>query len=210
MSHKYTQEHEQVCLDEVQTNFGNYLVQLLPVYTTTLNRDELTIIVPSCSIYPVMLFLRDHTTCQFKSIADIAVVDYPERKARFEVVYNLISYRYNTRLRVKTSVDEVTPLESVTSLFKAANWWEREAWDLFGVFFSNHPDLRRILTDYGFEGHPLRKDFPLSGYVEVRYDETQRRVVCEPLELSQEFRSFDFASPWDQGIVQTTVQLPNK
>ena len=100
--------------------------------------------------------------------------------------------------------------ESVTSIFKAANWGEREAWDLYGVFFSNHPDLRRILTDYGFEGHPLRKDFPLSGYVEVRYDETQRRVVCEPLELSQEFRSFDFASPWDQGIVHEPLQLPNK
>jgi len=196
--------------NDVQLNFGKYLVEVLPIYTTTFSRNELTIVVPSCSIYEVLLFLRDHTNCQFKILADLCVVDYPEREARFEVVYNLISVRYNTRIRVKTSVDEVTPLESVTSIFKAANWWEREAWDLYGVFFSNHPDLRRILTDYGFEGHPLRKDFPLTGYVEVRYDETQRRVVCEPLELSQEFRSFDFASPWDQGIVQEPLQLPNK
>ena len=196
--------------NDVQLNFGKYLVEVLPIYTTTFSRNELTLVVPSCSIYEVLLFLRDHTNCQFKIQTDLCVVDYPEREARFEVVYNLISVRYNTRIRVKTSVDEVTPLESVTSIFKAANWWEREAWDLYGVFFSNHPDLRRILTDYGFEGHPLRKDFPLSGYVEVRYDETQRRVVCEPLELSQEFRSFDFASPWDQGIVQEPLQLPNK
>ena len=196
--------------NDVQLNFGKYLVEVLPIYTTTFSRNELTLVVPSCSIYEVLLFLRDHTNCQFKILTDLCVVDYPEREARFEVVYNLISVRYNTRIRVKTSVDEVTPLESVTSIFLAANWWEREAWDLYGVFFSNHPDLRRILSDYGFEGHPLRKDFPLSGYVEVRYDETQRRVVCEPLELSQEFRSFDFASPWDQGIVQEPLQLPNK
>ena len=182
----------------VSLNFGKYLVELLPIYTTTYSRHELTLVVPSYSIYEVLLFLRDHTNCQFKTLTDLCIVDYPERHARFEVVYNLISYRYNTRITVKTSVDEVTPLESTSSIFKAANWWEREAWDLYGVFFSNHPDLRRILTDYGFEGHPLRKDFPLSGYVEVRYDETQRRVVCEPLEFTQEFRSFDFASPWDQ------------
>jgi len=143
-------------------------------------------------------------------MTDLCAVDYPERKARFEIVYNLISIRYNTRIRVKTSVDEVTPVDSVCDIFQAANWWEREVWDLFGVFFSNHPDLRRILTDYGFEGHPLRKDFPLSGYVEVRYDETQKRVVCEPVELSQEFRAFDFSSPWEQGFDQEPLQLSNK
>jgi NADH/F420H2 dehydrogenase subunit C len=143
-------------------------------------------------------------------MTDLCAVDYPEREARFEIVYNMISVRYNSRIRVKTSVNEVTPVDSVAEVFKAANWWEREVWDLFGVFFSNHPDLRRILTDYGFEGHPLRKDFPLSGYVEVRYDETAKRVVCEPVELTQEFRSFDFASPWDQGFEQEPLQLSNK
>lgn len=194
----------------LQLNFAKYLVDILPIYSTTYSRGELTLIVPSCSIYEVLLFLRDHTNCQFKVLTDLCAVDYPERKARFEVVYNLISIRYNTRIRVKTSVDEVTPVESVCSIFNAAVWWEREIWDLFGVFFSNHPDLRRILTDYGFEGHPLRKDFPLSGYVEVRYDETQKRVVCEPLELTQEFRSFDFSSPWDQGFEQEPLQLSNK
>lgn len=194
----------------VSLNFGQYLIEMLPIYTIVYSRHELTLVVPSCSIYEVLLFLRDHTNCQFKTLTDLCIVDYPERNARFEVVYNLLSYQYNTRIRVKTTVDEVTPLESASTLFKAANWWEREAWDLYGVFFSNHPDLRRILTDYGFEGHPLRKDFPLSGYLEVRYDETQGRVVCEPLEFSQEFRSFDFASPWDTGIVQQSLQLSNK
>jgi len=194
----------------LQLNFAKYLVDVLPIYSTTYSRGELTLIVPACSILEVLTFLRDHTNCQFKCMADLCAVDYPERKARFEIVYNLISIRYNTRIRVKTSVDEVTPVDSVCDVFQAANWWEREVWDLFGVFFSNHPDLRRILTDYGFEGHPLRKDFPLSGYVEVRYDETQKRVVCEPVELSQEFRAFDFSSPWEQGFDQEPLQLSNK
>jgi len=194
----------------LQLKFAKYLVDLLPIYSTTYSRGELTLIVPACSILEVLTFLRDHTNCQFKCLTDLCGVDYPERKARFEIVYNLLSIRYNTRIRVKTSVDEVTPLDSVSDVFQAANWWEREVWDLFGVFFSNHPDLRRILTDYGFEGHPLRKDFPLSGYVEVRYDETQKRVVCEPVELSQEFRAFDFSSPWEQGFDQEPLQLSNK
>lgn len=194
----------------LQLKFAKYLVDLLPIYSTTYSRGELTLIVPACSILEVLTFLRDHTNCQFKCLTDLCGVDYPERKARFEIVYNLLSIRYNTRIRVKTSVDEVTPLDSVSDVFQAANWWEREIWDLFGVFFSNHPDLRRILTDYGFEGHPLRKDFPLSGYVEVRYDETQKRVVCEPVELSQEFRAFDFSSPWEQGFDQEPLQLSNK
>ena len=181
--------------NNVSLNFGKYLVELLPIYTTTYSRHELTLVVPSCSIYEVLLFLRDHTNCQFKTLTDLCVVDYPEREARFEVVYNLISYRYNTRIRVKTSVDEVTPLESTSSIFKAANWWEREAWDLYGVFFSNHPDLRRILTDYGFEGHPLRKDFPLTGYVEVLYDTNKKKVAYESVELAQEYRDFRFSSP---------------
>ncbi|KAH7511607.1 hypothetical protein FEM48_ZijujMtG0003200 (mitochondrion) [Ziziphus jujuba var. spinosa] len=129
---------------------------------------------------------------------DICGVDYPSRKRRFEVVYNLLSTRYNSRIRVQTSADEVTRISPVVSLFPSAGWWEREVWDMFGVSSINHPDLRRISTDYGFEGHPLRKDLPLSGYVEVRYDDPEKRVVSEPIEMTQEFRYFDFASPWEQ------------
>ena len=186
---------------QVQVSFGEYLLKVLPIYTVNYEKGELTITVPHSKIFQVIQFLRDNTNCQYRTIIDICAVDYPERENRFEVVYNLLSITYNTRIRVKTSVNEITPLESITSLFKGADWFEREAWDFYGVFFSNHPDLRRILTDYGFEGHPFRKDFPLSGYVEVRYDEIQKRVVCEPIELSQEYRDFGFASPWDQGNI---------
>jgi NADH dehydrogenase (ubiquinone) Fe-S protein 3 len=185
----------------LQKKFGQYLLDTLPIYSVNYDRGEITIIVPNSKLSSVINFLKSNTNCQFRAIIDICVVDYPERENRFEVVYNFLSVRYNTRLRVKTSVNEITPVESISSIFKGANWFEREAWDLFGVFFSGHPDLRRILTDYGFEGHPLRKDFPLSGYVEVRYDEIQKRVVCEPIELSQEYRDFNFASPWDQGNI---------
>jgi NADH dehydrogenase (ubiquinone) Fe-S protein 3 len=143
-----------------------------------------------------MIFLRDHTNTQYKVLSSISGVDYPNREQRFEVSYDLLSIKYNHRIRIKTFIDDLNPLESITSIFPAASWWEREIWDLYGVFFQNHPDLRRILTDYGFEGHPMRKDFPLSGYTEVRYDEIKKRVICEPLELPQEYRNFDFASPW--------------
>ena len=186
---------------QVQVSFGEYLLKVLPIYTVNCEKGELTITVPYSKIFQVIQFLRDNTSCQYRTIIDICAVDYPERENRFEVVYNLLSITYNTRIRVKTSINEITPLESITPLFKGADWLEREAWDFYGVFFSNHPDLRRILTDYGFEGHPFRKDFPLSGYVEVRYDEIQKRVVCEPIELSQEYRDFGFASPWDQGNI---------
>ena len=186
---------------QVQVSFGEYLLKVLPIYTVNYEKGELTITVPYSKIFQVIQFLRDNTSCQYRTIIDICAVDYPERENRFEVVYNLLSITYNTRIRVKTSINEITPLESITPLFKGADWLEREAWDFYGVFFSNHPDLRRILTDYGFEGHPFRKDFPLSGYVEVCYDEIQKRVVCEPIELSQEYRDFGFASPWDQGNI---------
>lgn len=186
---------------KTQKDFGSYLLKVLPLYTVNYERGEITLTVPHSKLYSTMLFLRDNTNCQFRTIIDICAVDYPERENRFEVVYNLLSNRYNTRLRVKTSVNEVTSVDSITPIFKGANWFEREAWDLYGVYFTGHPDLRRILTDYGFEGHPLRKDFPLSGYVEVRYDEIQKRVVCEPIELSQEYRDLNFASPWDQGNI---------
>jgi NADH-quinone oxidoreductase subunit C len=159
--------------------------------------DALTIWVERDTLLPALSFLRDNQNCLFKQLMDITVVDYPARPERFEVVYSLLSLKHNIRARVKLTCDEDTPIPSATAVFNAANWAEREVWDLFGVFFSDHPDLRRILTDYGFEGHPLRKDFPLTGYVEVRYDEERKRVVYEPVNLVQEFRTFDFVSPWE-------------
>jgi NADH-quinone oxidoreductase subunit C len=145
----------------------------------------------------VLKFLRDDPKCRFWVLCDICGVDYPDRPLRFEVVYNLLSMSLNQRVRLKLETDEEQPVPSAVGLFSCAGWWEREAWDLFGIYFSDNPDLRRILTDYGFEGHPLRKDFPLTGYVELRYDEDQKSVVYEPVRLQQEFRSFDFLSPWE-------------
>jgi NADH/F420H2 dehydrogenase subunit C len=133
-------------------------------------------------------------------LVDLCGVDYPSKSKRFEVVYNLLSIRYSSRVRVIVECDELTPVPSAVNLFKSAGWWEREAWDMYGIYFSNNPDLRRILTDYGFEGFPLRKDFPLSGYVEVRYDDELKRIVTEPVETSQEFRYFDYTSPWEHHI----------
>jgi NADH-quinone oxidoreductase subunit C len=158
---------------------------------------ELTITVKRESIVDVLRFLRDDSQTQFWNIIDICGVDYPERQKRFDVVYHLLSPRVNARIRVKISTDEEKPVPSVTGLYPGANWFEREAWDMYGILFSGHPDLRRILTDYGFEGHPLRKDFPLTGYVEVRYDDEVKRVVYEQVTLRQEFRDFDFESPWE-------------
>ena len=159
--------------------------------------DELTVLVPGEAIVRTLTLLRDDPRCLFVSLMDLCGADYPGRERRFDVVYHLISYRHNRRIRIKVEADEVTPLPSVIDVFPNANWFEREAYDLYGVLFSGHPDLRRILTDYGFEGHPLRKDFPLSGFVELRYDDEQKRVVYEPIKLQQEFRSFDFLSPWE-------------
>jgi len=158
---------------------------------------ELAIVTTRDNLSAVMKLLRDDSNCQFKVLIDVTAADYPEREERFEIVYNLLSLSHNQRIRVKASTDENTPVPSVVPLFSAAGWFEREVWDMFGVFFTDHPDLRRMLTDYGFEGHPLRKDFPLTGYVEVRYDEEQKRVVYEPVTLTQDFRSFDFMSPWE-------------
>jgi len=154
--------------------------------------------VPCLSLVPVLTFLRDHSQCQFKLLMDVSGVDYPEREKRFEVVYHLLSVKQQGRIRVKTYSNEVDHVPTATGVFRSADWYERETWDLFGVFFSGHPDLRRILTDYGFEGHPLRKDFPLTGYTELRYDEERKRVVYEPLQLTQAFRNFESLSPWEQ------------
>jgi NADH-quinone oxidoreductase subunit C len=155
---------------------------------------ELTVMVHRYTILDVIRFLRDEG---FISIVDICGVDYPERAERFEVVYHLLDPRKNLRIRVKLATDDVEPVPSITDIFPGADWYEREAYDLYGILFTGHPDLRRILTDYGFDGHPLRKDFPLTGFVEVRYDEERKRVVYEPVRLAQEFRSFDFLSPWE-------------
>ena len=158
---------------------------------------ELTLSVEPADIVAVLNFLRRDVQCQFISIIDICGVDYPSRARRFDVVYHLLSPRQNQRIRVKVMADEDTLVPSVTEVFPGADWFEREAYDLYGILFSGHPDLRRILTDYGFEGHPLRKDFPLTGFVQVRYDDEVKRVVYEPVELRQEFRNFDFLSPWE-------------
>ena len=159
--------------------------------------DELMITIKRENILGVLKFLRDDANCQFKQLMDLCGVDFPEEDERFCVVYNLLSLTHNNRIRVKTWTNENTPVASATQLFSSAGWWERETWDLYGIYFADHPDLRRILTDYGFEGHPLRKDFPLTGYVELRYDDEQKRVVYEPVHLTQEFRTFDFLSPWE-------------
>ena len=186
-------------MDLALKDLGDYIAAALPndIVATEIIRDELVLMARRESIVKTLKFLRDDVNCQFKQLVDVCGVDYPDREDRFDVVYNLLSLTNNVRVRVKVRTNEDTPVPSVVGLFSSANWYERETWDLFGVTFSDHPDLRRIMTDYGFDGHPLRKDFPLTGYVEVRYDDEQKRVVYEPVKLTQEFRSFDFLSPWE-------------
>lgn len=169
-------------------------------------KDECVLVVKRADLYSVLHALRDDPECLFKQLTDITAVDWPARLPdRFDVVYHLLSMRHNQRIRVKTMTDDATPVSSVTELFESAQWAEREVYDLYGVTFEGNPDLRRILTDYGFEGHPLRKDFPLTGYSEVRWDPEKMAVVYEPVKLQQDFRSFDFESPWE---AMETVQLP--
>ena len=167
------------------------------VNAASIENGELTIDARRAEIMTVISFLRDDPICKFSSLIDICGVDYPSRERRFDVVYHMLSMAHNTRIRIKVKTDETVPVQSITSLFPNANWYEREAFDMYGILFDEHPDLRRILTDYGFEGYPLRKDFPLSGFVEVRYDEERKAVVHEPVNLPQEYRSFDFMSPWE-------------
>ena len=180
-------------------DLGDHLAAAFPqdVLSTGIAHDELMAEVRREAIVRVLAFLRDDPNCAFSVLVDICGVDHPDRPDRFDVVYNLLSLRHNRRIRLKLETDEEKPVPTATGLYSAAGWYEREAWDLYGIYFADHPDLRRILTDYGFEGHPLRKDFPLTGYVELRYDEDQKRVVYEPVRLKQEFRSFDFLSPWE-------------
>jgi len=192
------------------TDFGQYVAECLPKFVQKVqitSGDELELLIAPEGLLQVTLFLKNHHNCQFTSVSDITAIDVPTREYRFELIYNLLSIRFNARIRVKTYTDELTPVDSIDDIFKAANWYEREVWDMYGVYFAGHPDLRRILTDYGFEGHPLRKDFPLSGYVECRYDDELRRVVQEPVELAQEFRKFDLAAPWEQ-FPKLRDQLP--
>jgi NADH-quinone oxidoreductase subunit C len=196
-------------MDQALRDLGDYInaANSGAVLGAEVTYGELIVTIEASAVTKLLTFLRDDQNCQFKQLVDVTAVDYPDREARFTVVYNLLSLRQNQRVRVKTAVAEGTTLASVVGIFSSANWLEREVWDLFGIAFSGHPDLRRILTDYGFEGHPLRKDFPLTGHVEVRYDEDQKRVVYEPVKLTQEFRDFDFMSPWE-GMLQSPGDDP--
>jgi len=186
-------------MDDALSKLAAYLGDTLgpKLLSTELALGELTIEVERDHIVEIIRFLREDSRCRFGSLIDICGVDYPEREQRFDVVYHLLSPWLNHRIRVRIRTDAATPVPSVVGLFPGADWFEREAYDLYGVLFAGHPDMRRLLTDYGFQGHPLRKDFPLTGFVELRYDDTLKRVVYEPVKLMQDYRSFDFLSPWE-------------
>jgi NADH-quinone oxidoreductase subunit C len=186
-------------MDETLEKLGEILVAALPgsLLGSSVAYGELTIRAKAEDIVAVATFLRDDERCQFCCIIDVTAIDWPHRERRFDVVYHFLSPKQNRRIRVKLEVDENTPVPSLVSVFPGADWFEREAYDLYGIVFTGHPDMRRLLTDYGFEGHPLRKDFPLTGFVEVRYDDEEKRVRYEPVQLTQEFRNFDFLSPWE-------------
>lgn len=194
-------------ITETLTDLAEHIVESLDgaAISHEVKHDEAMITVKREDIVEVLQFLRDDKECQFKMLVSICAVDYPDRPERFEVVYNLLSLTENNRVRVKVNAAEHALVPTATKVFSTAGWFEREIWDMYGIYFEGHTDLRRILTDYGFEGHPLRKDFPLTGYVELRYDEEQRRVVYEPVQLAQDFRTFDYLSPWEG---MTDVQLP--
>jgi len=186
-------------MDETLDTLGRTITEALSsaVNGYTIAHHELTVTAQASDIVAVMRFLRDDPRCLFWNITDITAVDWPGREQRFDVVYHLLSPKHNARVRVKIETDETTPVSSIIGVFPGADWFEREAFDLYGVVFAGHPDMRRLLTDYGFDGHPLRKDFPLTGFVEVRYDDELKRVVYAPVRLAQEFRTFDFLSPWE-------------
>lgn len=173
------------------------ITKVLPILKIQIHQKEISLIVKRNHLIPVLTFLKNHIKYQFKILTCLSGVDYPSNKYRFKVVYELLSIRYNVRLRVKVLTDELSPIESCGDIFAAASWYESETWDMYGIFFSNHENLTRLLTDYGFEGYPLRKDFPLSGFVEASYDYTRKRVTNERVELSQEYRAFKFTSPWE-------------
>jgi NADH-quinone oxidoreductase subunit C len=186
-------------MDETLQRLGETIADALggSVIDRKIERGELTVTVAAADIVKVVTFLRDDERCRFVGIIDVTAVDWPSREKRFDVVYHFLSPTKNARVRVKVETDEATAVPSIIDVFPGANWYERETYDLYGVLFTGHPDLRRILTDYGFQGHPLRKDFPLTGFVEVRWDDEQKRVVYDKVRLAQEFRNFDFLSPWE-------------
>ncbi len=185
-------------MDEVLAELSEYLsLKFGDRIEASIAHEELTLLVGRDDLVEILRFLHDDSRCRFVSFTDVAGVDHPERADRFDVVYHLMSPTQNARIRVKVMTNEDTPVPSITEIYPGAEWYEREAYDLYGILFSGHPDLRRILTDYGFDGHPLRKDFPLTGFVEVRYDEERKQVVYEPVRLAQEFRNFDYLSPWE-------------
>ena len=185
--------------DYLVDSFGDRLIE------SSIEKGELALVVAPRDVFGVISFLRDDQNCLCTQLIDLCGVDYPSEDPRFEVVYNLLSMKHNHRVRVKLRTNDDEAVPSIVGIHPAAGWFERECWDLYGIFFDGNPDLRRILTDYGFEGHPLRKDFPLTGFVEMRYDEQQKRVIYEPVKLTQDFRTFDFLSPWE---AMTDVQLP--
>lgn len=180
----------------LQKKFTTYLTNMLPIFSSIIFKNEITLLISENKMIPFFFFLKNHSHTQFKLLSDLVVVDYPQKKKRFEIIYNLLSIRFNIRLKVKVNMNELQSVPSLVSIYPVAGWLEREAWDMFGLFFANHPDLRRLLTDYGFEGHPLRKDFPLTGFLEVYYSELQKQVVYKPVNLSQQYKSFEFKTPW--------------
>jgi len=186
-------------MSEALTELASYLGEAHAnlIAASQMKYGELTLTTTGENLVALLTFLRDDAKCGFVNLIDICGVDWPQRELRFDVVYHLLSPKKNLRIRVKVATDEDTPVPSACPVYPGADWFERETWDMYGVLFTGHPDLRRILTDYGFEGHPLRKDFPTTGFVEVRYDDAAKRVVYEPVELKQEFRNFDFLSPWE-------------
>jgi NADH-quinone oxidoreductase subunit C len=186
-------------MDETLDKLGATIAGALPrsVVGHSVAFGELTLAAKAADIVEVATFLRDDPRCSFVSIIDVTAIDWPGREKRFDVVYHFLSPKQNLRIRIKVETDEKTPVPSIIEVFPGADWFERETYDLYGVLFTGHPDMRRLLTDYGFEGHPLRKDFPLTGFVEVRWDDEQKRVVYDPVRLAQEFRNFDFLSPWE-------------
>ncbi|MBS0521253.1 MAG: NADH-quinone oxidoreductase subunit C [Proteobacteria bacterium] len=188
-------------MDDGMKELGDHIAAASGATTgVSVRLGELMLETTPDKVVALLTFLRDDPKCLFKQLVDVCGVDWPEREKRFDVVYNLLSLAKNQRIRVKVATDETTPVPSAAAVYSSASWFERETYDLYGVWFADHPDLRRILTDYGFEGHPMRKDFPLTGFVEVRWDDVQKRVVYEPVKLTQEFRKFDFLSPWEGGI----------
>lgn len=186
-------------MDEALTELGEYVASTGPalVGSPEIAHGELTLEADHDGLLPLLVFLRDDRDCRFRQLVDLCAVDWPDRHPRFDIVYHLLSHARNRRVRVKLRTGDDRPAPSACAVFSAAGWYEREVWDLYGLFFADHPDLRRLLTDYGFDGHPLRKDFPLTGHVEARYDEGEKRVVYEPVSLTQDYRDFDFLSPWE-------------